>query len=106
MAVQISKKTKFVADGIKGAELKEFLTHELSKDGHAGVEVRVTLIGTEIIILARRMKTVLGDKGSRIRQLIAEVKRRFPEDSVVVGNKNIQIIRILRSRGRPRCRPL
>ncbi|KAL3991315.1 TBC1 domain family member 24 [Sarotherodon galilaeus] len=91
---------QFVADGIKRAELKEFLTHELSMDGRAGVEVCVTLIRTEIIILATRIKTVLENKGRRIRQLIAEVNRRFPEDSVVVGNRKIQMIRILSSRGR------
>uniref|UniRef100_A0A2K5CQJ4 40S ribosomal protein S3 n=1 Tax=Aotus nancymaae TaxID=37293 RepID=A0A2K5CQJ4_AOTNA len=39
MAVQISKKRKFVADGIFKAELNEFLTRELAEDGYSGVEV-------------------------------------------------------------------
>lgn len=36
-----------------------------------------------------RIKTVLGEKGHQIRQLIAEVQKRFgfPEGSVVVGDK-------------------
>uniref|UniRef100_A0ACB8FFN3 40S ribosomal protein S3 n=1 Tax=Sphaerodactylus townsendi TaxID=933632 RepID=A0ACB8FFN3_9SAUR len=50
MAVQISKKRKFVADGIFKAELNEFLTRELAEDGYSGVEVRVTPTRTEIII--------------------------------------------------------
>ncbi|OXB55482.1 hypothetical protein ASZ78_005418 [Callipepla squamata] len=54
MAVQISKKRKFVADGIFKAELNEFLTRELAEDGYSGVEVRVTPTRTEIIILATR----------------------------------------------------
>nr|KAF6343595.1 ribosomal protein S3 [Pipistrellus kuhlii] len=54
MAVQISKKRKFVADGIFKAELNEFLTRELAEDGYSGVEVRVTPNRTEIIILATR----------------------------------------------------
>ncbi|KAG6924473.1 ribosomal protein S3, partial [Chelydra serpentina] len=62
MAVQISKKRKFVADGIFKAELNEFLT----------------------LILATRTQNVLGEKGRRIRELTAVVQKRFgfPEGSV------------------------
>ncbi|KAF3847119.1 hypothetical protein F7725_020147, partial [Dissostichus mawsoni] len=81
MAVQISKKRKFVADGIFKAELNEFLTRELAEDGYSGVEVRVTPTRTEIIILATR---ILGEKGRRIRELTAVVQKRFgfPEGSL------------------------
>nr|KAF6343600.1 ribosomal protein S3 [Pipistrellus kuhlii] len=84
MAVQISKKRKFVADGIFKAELNEFLTRELAEDGYSGVEVRVTPNRTEIIILATRTQNVLGEKGRRIRELTAVVQKRFgfPEGSV------------------------
>uniref|UniRef100_A0A2I2YWH0 KH type-2 domain-containing protein n=1 Tax=Gorilla gorilla gorilla TaxID=9595 RepID=A0A2I2YWH0_GORGO len=84
MAVQISKKRKFVADGIFKAELNEFLTRELAEHGCSGVEVRVTPTRTEIIILATRTQNVLGEKGRRIRELTAVVQKRFgfPEGSV------------------------
>ncbi|OWK17914.1 RPS3 [Cervus elaphus hippelaphus] len=87
MAVQISKKRKFVADGIFKAELNEFLTRELAEDGYSGVEVRVTPTRTEIIILATRTQNVLGEKGRRIRELTAVVQKRFgfPEGSVERG---------------------
>ena len=39
MATQVSKKRKFVADGVFKAELNEFLTRELAEDGYSGVEV-------------------------------------------------------------------
>uniref|UniRef100_A0A8C1BJU0 Ribosomal protein S3 n=1 Tax=Cyprinus carpio carpio TaxID=630221 RepID=A0A8C1BJU0_CYPCA len=85
MAVQISKKRKFVSDGIFKAELNEFLTRELAEDGYSGVEVRVTPTRTEIIILATRTQNVLGEKGRRIRELTAVVQKRFgfPEGSVL-----------------------
>merc|ERR1712048_13971 len=81
---QISKKRKFVADGVFYAELNEFLMRTLAEDGYAGVEVRVTPIRTEIIIRATRTREVLGDKGRRIRELTALVQKRygFPENSV------------------------
>merc|ERR1711872_1181656 len=84
MATQISKKRKFVADGVFKAELNEFLTRELAEDGYSGVEVRVTPTRTEIIIMATRTQNVLVEKGRRIKELTNAVKKRFnfPEGSV------------------------
>merc|ERR1712048_460123 len=79
-----SKKRKFVADGVFKAELNEFLKRELAEDGYSGVEVRVTPLRTEIIILATRTQNVLGEKGRRIRELTSVVQKRFnfPENTV------------------------
>jgi small subunit ribosomal protein S3e len=84
MTTQISKKRKFVADGVFYAELNEVLTRELAEDGYSGVEVRVTPMRTEIIIRATRTQNVLGEKGRRIRELTSLVQKRFkfPVDSV------------------------
>mmetsp|Transcript_929 Transcript_929/g.1287 ORF Transcript_929/g.1287 Transcript_929/m.1287 type:complete len:262 (+) Transcript_929:54-839(+) len=81
---RISKKRKFVADGVFYAELNEFLTRELAADGFSGVEVRVTPTRTEIIIRATRTKEVVGEKGQRIRELASLVQKRFnfPEGQV------------------------
>ena len=73
----ISKKRKFVADGLFYAEINELLTRELAEDGYAGVEVRVTPLRTEIIIRATRTQNVLGEKGQRIRELTSVVQKRF-----------------------------
>lgn len=84
MAAQISKKKKFVADGVLYAELNELLTRELAEEGYSGVEVRVTPSKTEVVIRATRTQAVLGEKGRRIRELTAVVQKRFayPENSV------------------------
>jgi ribosomal protein uS3 len=73
----ISKKRKFVADGVFYAELNELLIRELGEQGYSGVEVRVTPMRTEIIIRATNTQSVLGDKGQRIRELTAVVQKRF-----------------------------
>ncbi|KAM2248246.1 hypothetical protein ACFXTH_003017 [Malus domestica] len=61
-ATQMSKKRKFVANGVFFTELNEVLTRELTEDGYSGVEVR----------------------GMRIRELTSVVQKRFkfPENSV------------------------
>lgn len=48
MTTQISKKRKFVADGVFRAELNEFFTRELAEEGYSGCEVRVTHARTEV----------------------------------------------------------
>merc|ERR1711877_22436 len=77
MGTQVSKKRKFVQDGVFKAELNEFLKRELAEDGYAGVDVRVTPLRTEIIIKATRTQQVLGEKGRRIRELASVVQKRF-----------------------------
>ena len=77
MSTQVSKKRKFIIDGLFYAELNELLTRELAEDGYAGVEVRVTPLRTEVIIRATRTQNVLGEKGQRIRELTSVVQKRF-----------------------------
>ena len=48
MAANISKKRKFVADGVFRAELNEFFTRELAEEGYSGCDVRVTHARTEV----------------------------------------------------------
>jgi len=88
----ISKKRKFVADGVFYAELNELLTRELGEDGYSGVEVRVTPVRTEIIIRATRTQNVLGDKNRRIRELTSMVQSRFgfPEGNVELYAERVQ----------------
>jgi small subunit ribosomal protein S3e len=79
-AQQMSKKRKFIADGVFKAELNKFLMKELAEDGYSGVEVRKTPKRTEVIILATRTQSVLGEKGRRIRELTSLVQKRFRFD--------------------------
>jgi small subunit ribosomal protein S3e len=92
MSANISKKRKFVADGVFFAELNHFLQTQLGEDGYAGVEVRVTPVRTEIIIRATRTQSVLGDKGRRIRELTSLVQKRFnfPEGNVELYAEKVQ----------------
>jgi small subunit ribosomal protein S3e len=86
MSRPISKKRKFVADGVFYAELNDYLTRELAEDGYSGVEVRVSPVRTQIIIRATRTQTVLGEQGRRIRELTSLVQKRFdfPEGNVAL----------------------
>lgn len=88
----VNKKRKFIADGVFYAELNDFLTTTLGEDGYSGVEVRVTPVRTEIIILATRAQNVLGEKNQRIRELTSLVQKRFnfPPDNVELYVSRVQ----------------
>jgi small subunit ribosomal protein S3e len=73
----VSKKRKFIADGVFYAELNELLTRQLGEAGYAGVEIRPTPMRTEIVIRATRPQDVLGEKGRNIRELTSLVQKRF-----------------------------
>jgi len=89
---QVSKKRKFVADGVFRAELGEFFMRELAEQGYSGCDVRVTHARTEIIVRATHTQEVLGDKGRRIRELTALVQKRFkfPENSLEMYAEKVQ----------------
>jgi hypothetical protein len=53
----ISKRRKFVADGVFYAELNEFFQRELAEEGYSGVEVRVTPTVTDISTSQPRTQT-------------------------------------------------
>mmetsp|Transcript_12834 Transcript_12834/g.23325 ORF Transcript_12834/g.23325 Transcript_12834/m.23325 type:complete len:272 (-) Transcript_12834:283-1098(-) len=88
----ISKKKKFVKDGVFYAELNEFLTRELGEDGYSGVEVRGPVGRTEIIIKATRTQNVIGEKGRRIRELTSLIQKRFdmPEGTVALYAEKVK----------------
>ncbi|KAG6382301.1 hypothetical protein SASPL_158031 [Salvia splendens] len=90
-ATQMSKKRKFVANGVFFVELNEVLTRELAEDGYSGVEVRVTPMRTKIIIRATSTQNVLGEKGRRIRELTSVVQKRFKfhENSVELYDEKV-----------------
>ncbi|KAF8466941.1 ribosomal protein S3 [Kalaharituber pfeilii] len=91
-STQISKRRKFVADGVFYAELNEFFTRELAEEGYSGVEVRVTPTVTDIIIRATHTQEVLGEQGRRIRELTSLIQKRFkfPENSVSLYAAKVQ----------------
>ncbi|KAA8523300.1 hypothetical protein F0562_009723 [Nyssa sinensis] len=105
MATQMSKKRKFVADGVFFAELNEVLTRELAEDGYSGVEVRVTPMRTEIIIRATRTQNVLGEKGRRIRELtsVAESLRYKLLGGLAVRRACYGVLRFIMESGAKGC---
>ncbi|KAJ3576651.1 hypothetical protein NP233_g292 [Leucocoprinus birnbaumii] len=82
MAAQISKKRKFVADGVFRAELNEFFTRELAEEGYSGCDVRVTHARTESS--ARRAAAFVNSPPSSKKRF------KFPENSLELYAEKVQ----------------
>lgn len=73
----ISKKKKFVADGVFNAEIHELLAKFLSKAGYSGAVVKTT--ASKIIIVTKVVNKMeaLGKNGVRGNELEALIEKRF-----------------------------
>jgi len=67
----------FVKEGIKEAQIEEFLREKFDKAGYSHIEIQRTPLGTRIIVFANRPGIVIGKSGSRIKEITDEVQRRF-----------------------------
>jgi small subunit ribosomal protein S3e len=74
---RINTKKKFVADGVFQAELNEFLTRCLGKEGYAGIEVRATSMSTEIRVKATKTKEILEKSARKVRELKSLIEKRY-----------------------------
>ena len=75
--ISISKKKKFVADGVFNAEIHELLTKFLSKAGYSGCIIKT--VTSKIIINAKviNKNDALGKNGVRGNELEALIEKRF-----------------------------
>lgn len=70
-------KKKFVADGVFQAELNQFLSRTLGQEGYAGIEVRLTSMGTEIRVRCAKAADLVNKKGRTLKEIKALVEKRY-----------------------------
>ena len=73
----MSKKRKFVADGVFYAELHEFFQRCLATAGYAGIEIKVTPAQTKIIVKVTKTHTARGPDGQKLNELTSLLQKRF-----------------------------
>ena len=73
---KITVKRKFVADGVFQAELNEFLSRILGQFGYAGIEVRVSHIGTEIRIRVAKAEDIMKSQ-KQMKEIQSLIEKRF-----------------------------
>ncbi|OUJ18840.1 Ribosomal protein S3 [Methanonatronarchaeum thermophilum] len=86
MAIQ----KKFVKDGIKKAEMDEFLSKEIDRGGYGGIDINRTPTGTQIVLYAEKPGMIIGKGGKRIRKLTRKFKEKFDLEDPSIEVKEVQ----------------
>ncbi len=67
----------FVKEGIKVAEVEEFLRKRFEKAGYSHTEIQRTPLGTRVIVHVNKPGLVIGRSGRRINEITEEIKDKF-----------------------------
>ena len=79
----------FIKEGIKEAEIEEFLRERFDRAGYSHIEIQRTPLGTRIIVFANRPGLVIGKSGSRIKEITDEIQKRFEMENPMLDVREI-----------------
>jgi len=80
----------FIKEGIKEAQIEEYLRKKFEKADYSHTEIQRTPVGTRIIIYAQKPGLVIGRSGKRIAELTEDVKERFGFENPLIDVKEIE----------------
>ncbi len=80
----------FVKEGIREAQIEEFLSKKFDRAGYSHIDIQRTPLGTRIIVHANRPGLVIGRSGARIKEITEEVRRKFKLENPMVDVKEIE----------------
>ncbi len=73
----VSVYKQFIREGVKRAEIIEFLRKTFRRAGFGGVEIQNTPLGSRVIIEAERPGLVIGRHGLRIREVAKILEEKY-----------------------------
>lgn len=79
----------FIKQGLKRAELEEYLEKELERAGYGGVDIRRIPTGTRVALYVERPGMVIGRKGRSIKQLTDDLAHKYGVD-----NPQVEVVEI------------
>lgn len=80
----------FVKEGIKEADVEEFLRQRFEKAGYSHTEIQRTPLGTRIVVYAHKPGLVIGRSGRRVNEIAEEISRKFGFENPLVDVKEVE----------------
>ncbi len=87
----MAREREFVEEGIKKADIKEFLRDNLQKAKFGGVDIRRTALRTRMIIYAERPGLIIGRRGRNIKDLTEALEQRYGFENLQIEVEEISI---------------
>lgn len=81
----------FVTEGLKRTRIDEYLEKELERAGYGGMEVKVTPLGTMVVIFAERPGMVIGRGGKNVKSITNTLKNQFDLDNPQIEVKEVDV---------------
>jgi len=79
----------FIKQGLKRAELEEYIEKELERAGYGGVDIKRIPTGTRVALYVERPGMVIGRKGRSIKQLTDDLAQKYK-----LENPQIEVVEI------------
>lgn len=79
----------FVKEGIKEAEIEEYLAKRFNKAGYSHTEIQRTPLGTRIVVYVYRPGFVVGRSGRRIQEITDDIKIKFGFENPLIDVKEV-----------------
>jgi small subunit ribosomal protein S3 len=80
----------FVKEGIKEADIEEYLEKKFEKAGYSHSKIERTPLGTRIIIYAHKPGLVIGRSGRKIDEIAEEIRKKFGFENPLIDVKEIE----------------
>ena len=80
----------FIKEGIRQAEVEEFLAKKFEKAGYSHTEIQRTPLGTRIIVYAHRPGLVIGRSGRKIKEITEEIKEKFKFENPLLDVREVE----------------
>jgi len=87
----LAREREFVEEGIRKADIKEFLRDSLQKAKFGGVDIRRTALRTRMIIYAERPGLIIGRRGRNIKDLTDALQERYGFENLQIEVEEISI---------------
>lgn len=82
---------EFVTKGLMRNSIDEYLEKELERAGYGGMEIKVTPLGTMVVVYAERPGMVIGRGGKTVRAITQSLKTKFNLDNPQVEVKEVDV---------------
>lgn len=80
----------FIKEGIKEAQIEDFLSKKFDRAGYSHIEIERTPLGTRIIVFAEKPGLVIGKSGILIKEITDEIRGKFGIENPMLDVKEIE----------------
>ena len=80
----------FVKEGIKEAQIEDYLKNKFERAGYSHIDIQRTPLGTRIVVYAERPGLVIGKSGRKVQEITDEIKEKFKMENPMLDVREVE----------------